>query len=288
MNCTCGKPAVIDTRCGEHFSKEFEEKVKNTILDYQLIRPGEKIAVAVSGGKDSLTVLTLLKKWYGEVTAIAIDEGIVGYREHTLKDVVRVCQQHSIPLIIRSYKELTGMTLDEMLAKKKMHPCTVCGTLRRHMLNVASKEFDVLATGHNADDEAQAVLMNLLRGNTELFARLGPVSGVGAKGFTRRVKPLYFCTEKEVMTYAFLHGLTSTFTECPNVHESYRHLVRDELNRYAQSHPNVRATILRNFLAAKQTIPQQQIVLGRCASCGEPSSNEQCRACTYIATIAKA
>jgi uncharacterized protein (TIGR00269 family) len=287
MKC-CDRPAVIDNRCADHFSEEFEEKVRKTIQDYELIIPGERIAVAVSGGKDSLTVLTLLKKWFNDVTAIAIDEGIAGYREHTLKDVERVCAEWHIPLIIKSYKELTGMTLDEMLAKKKMHPCTVCGTLRRHLLNVASKDFDVLATGHNADDEAQAVLMNLLRGNTELFARLGPISGAGAKGFTKRVKPLYFCTEKEVMTYAFLHKLASSFTECPNVNESYRHLVRDELNRYAQSHPGVRQRILANFLMAKQLIPKQQIMLGKCDSCGEPSSNARCRACTYIATMAKA
>jgi uncharacterized protein (TIGR00269 family) len=288
MLCACGEPAVIDGRCKGHFSAHFEQKVRSTIADNDLIRKDDRVAVAVSGGKDSLTVLTLLKRWHGNVTAIAIDEGIAGYREHTLKDAVRVCEQQGIPLLIRSYKELTGMTLDEMMAKKRFHPCTVCGTLRRHLLNVASKEFDVLATGHNADDEAQAILMNILRGNTEIFPRLGPSSGAGAKGFTRRVKPLYFCTEKEVMTYAFLHGLASEFTECPNIEESYRHLIRDELNRYAQSHAGTRERILRNFLIAKRAFPQQEVALGRCGKCGEPSSNPECRACKYIAMMAKA
>lgn len=288
MNCACGKPAVLHDACSEHFTMAFEAKVRRTIREHSLIRPGDRIAVAVSGGKDSLTVLTLLKAWHDDVTAIAIDEGIAGYREHTLKDAERVCGELGIPLIIKSYKELMGMTLDEMLAKKKMHPCTVCGTLRRHLLNVASKDFDVLATGHNADDEAQAIIMNLLRGNTELFPRLGPATGAGGQGFTRRVKPLYFCTEKEVMTYAFLHNLTSGFTECPNIEESYRHLIRDELNRYAQAHPGVRDRILKMFLLAKRSFPQQHIILGKCASCGEPSSNGTCRACMYVAAVAKA
>lgn len=287
MHCTCGKPAVIDTRCAEHFTAEFEQKVRDTIENYELIRPNEKIAVAVSGGKDSLTVMTLLQRWYGNVTAIAIDEGIAGYREHTLKDVVRVCEAQHIPFIIKSYKELTGLTLDEMLAKKRLHPCTVCGTLRRHLLNVASKDFTVLATGHNADDEAQAIVMNILRGNTEIFPRLGPVAGAGVRGFTRRIKPLYFCTEKEVMTYAFLHGLVSEFTECPNVGESYRHMIRDELNRYAQDHPNVRTRILQRFLLAKQAFPKREVLLQKCETCGEPSSNSPCRACAYVAMMAK-
>lgn len=287
MQCSCGQAAVFGqpALCKTHFIEYFEQKVRSAIDEYGLINQDERIAVAVSGGKDSLTVLTLLNKWFGNVTAIAIDEGIAGYREHTLEDARKVCAQHDIPLVIKSYKELTGSTLDEMLAKRKMHPCTICGTLRRHLLLIASKDFDVLATGHNADDESQAVLMNIIKGNTEIFPRIGPVSGHGAKGFTRRVKPLYFCTEKEVMTYAFIKGLVSGFTECPNIDESYRHLIRDELNSYAQSHPGVKERLLKRFLIAKQAYPQTEIQLQRCTNCGEPTNAEICKACKYIAIV---
>ena len=269
-------------RCKAHFIEEFERTVRNTIDEYGLIAPGERIAVAVSGGKDSLVVLTLVKRWFSDVTAVAIDEGIAGYREHTLIDARRVCEAIGVPLVIRSYKDLCGMTLDEILHKKSLNPCTVCGTLRRHLLSVASKEFDVLVTGHNADDEAQAVLMNIIKGNTEMFPRLGPTSGAGAQGFTRRVKPLYFCTEKEVMTYAFLQGLLDTFVECPNIGESYRHLIRDELNEYARTHPGIKERILRRFLIAKQAYPRSTVLLARCDGCGEPSSGARCKACTYL------
>ena len=305
MQCdSCPEAAVISLPqlCKEHFIAHFEEKVRSTIEGYGLIAPGMRIAVAVSGGKDSLTVLTLLNRWYGNVTAIAIDEGIAGYREHTLEDARRVCAEQEISLIIRSYKDFAGMTLDEMLAKRQMHPCTLCGALRRHLLLIASKGFDVLATGHNADDEAQAVLMNIIRGNTEVFPRGGPVTGSGGQGFVRRVKPLYFCSEKEVMTYAFLKGLVGSgrgetsqeegalvlprFTECPNIDESYRHLVRDELNRYAQSRPGVKERLLHRFLVAKKAYPAKEMVLAACSSCGEPSSGERCKACTYLATLA--
>ena len=290
MKCLyCEEQAVIQpARCKEHFIEYFEQKVKTTIVEYELIKSNQRIAVAVSGGKDSLTVLTLIKRWFDDVTAIAIDEGIAGYREHTLKDVHKICERLNVPLVIRSYKDLTGMTLDEMMAKRKFHPCTVCGTLRRHLLSVASKDFDVLVTGHNADDEAQAVLMNIIKGNTEIFPRLGPTTGGGAQGFTRRVKPLYFCTEKEVMTYSFLTGLLDTFVECPNIDESYRHLIRDELNSYAQLHNGVKERILKRFLTAKQAFERTNTTLVRCEDCGEPSSKPICKACTYIQELAKA
>jgi uncharacterized protein (TIGR00269 family) len=285
MECvTCGKHAIIDqpARCREHFIADFEARVKRTIDEHGLIPPGSRIAVAVSGGKDSLTVLTLLRKWYGNVTAIVIDEGIAGYRERTLADARRVCAQLGVPLVIKSFKELTGMTLDEMLKRRRFNPCAVCGALRRHLLNVAAKEFDVLATGHNADDEAQAVLMNLIKGNTEVFPRLGPVSGNGRRGFTRRVKPLYFCTEREVVAYAYLNGLLDTFVECPNTEESYRGMIRDELNRYAQSRPGAKRRLLERFLTAKATFPGNDLLLSACGRCGEPASASPCRACSYI------
>jgi tRNA-5-methyluridine54 2-sulfurtransferase len=283
MQCAyCDRKAVLDQRCKEHFIEYFEDKVRKTMAEHNLVAPGDRIAVAVSGGKDSLTVLTLLHKWFGHVTAIAVDEGIAGYRDKTLEDARRVCEEHKIPLVIKSYEELTGMTLDTMLEKRKFHPCTVCGTLRRHLLQIASRDCDVLATGHNADDEAQAVLMNIIKGNTELFARLGPSSGNGAHGFTRRIKPLYFCTEKEVMAYAFIAGLVTDFTECPNIDESYRHLLRDELNRYAQRHPGVRQRLLLRFLEAKQAFSERNQELQQCASCMQPSSKPVCSACGYI------
>jgi uncharacterized protein (TIGR00269 family) len=284
MNCSCGNHAVFESLCREHFLLQFEEKVWDTIREYGLIGEQDRIAVAVSGGKDSMTILTLLHKRFS-VTALAVDEGIAGYRDKTLEDVRQICKERNIPLVIKSYKELVGFTLDEMMAKRKFHPCTVCGTFRRHLLNIMAKNFDVLATGHNADDEAQAVLMNVIKGNTELFSRLGPISGNGAKGFTRRVKPLYFCTEKEIMTYAYLNGLVREFSECPNVHESYRHLIRDLLNDYSVKHKGVKLQVLKNFLAYKKHIPVLDTQLAACERCGEPASGNICKTCQYIGMI---
>jgi len=288
VNChTCRESAIIlqPPRCKHHFIEDFEQRVKDTIERFDLIKPGQKIAVAASGGKDSLTVLHLLKKWYGDVTAIVVDEGIAGYREHTIRDLEIACQQRNIPIIRTSYEALTGFTLDQILKKHNLHPCTICGAFRRHLIAVASKPFDVLATGHNADDEAQTILMNLLRGNTDIFPRNGPKSGTGIRAFTQRVKPLYFVTEKEVMTYAFLNGFVTKFTECPNAQQGYRYLIRDVLNAYARDHPEVKEHILNQFLTIKEAFHKEPSALLVCTVCGEPSAQPTCKACAFVQLV---
>jgi uncharacterized protein (TIGR00269 family) len=249
MRCSsCDKSAIINSpaRCKEHFVAEFERRVFDTIGEHRLIKPTDRVAVAVSGGKDSLTVLHLLSQAY-DVTAIAVDEGIAGYREKTLGDARRFCVERNIPLRILSFKETYGDTIDELSPERS---CSICGVRRRDLLNRGATGFDVLATGHNADDECQAVLMNLLRGHTALFGRIGP-STPGVMGMVRRVKPLYFCTEKEVATYAHLHGFIGEFTECPNADRSYRQLIKESLNEYARAHPGVKRRLLDGFLKAK-------------------------------------
>ncbi|MBR9700602.1 TIGR00269 family protein [Candidatus Woesearchaeota archaeon] len=285
MKCDCGEYTVIDNRCKHHFVADFETKVRKTIEDNNLIKSGEKIAVACSGGKDSLTVLTILKKLYGEVTAVAIDEGIADYREHTLVDLKKVCDEQKIPLIIKSFKDFSGHTLDQALKKKDFHPCGLCGAFRKHLLLLATKDFDVVATGHNMDDEAQSVLMNLCKGNTEVLWRTGPVSGAGAKGFVKRVKPLYFCTEKEVMTYAYLNGLTTKFTECPNIHGAYRDILRNALNDYEKDHRGAKRQIVDKFLKMKGKKNFEKTDINSCNNCGEPCSQDICKACQYLEAL---
>ena len=225
MSCgKCDSRAVIALQhggfCKKHFINYFEDKVFKTINRFQLLGRNEKICVAASGGKDSLTVLYLTKKYLeknglptNNLFALAIDEGIDNYREKTLIDLKKFCLGHSIPLQVVSFQEELGKTLDYAYplinrdANKK--PCNVCGVWRRYLLNRYARKLgaDKLVTGHNLDDEAQAIVMNLFKANTKLAARLGPISGIEENVlFTQRVKPLYLCAEKEVRLYALLKG----------------------------------------------------------------------------------
>src|SRR3989344_3215836 len=215
--------------CKSCYIKYFESKVKKTITEYKLIEKNDHIVVACSGGKDSTTLLYLLKKITKnrkdiKITALAIDEGIHDYRDKSLEFLKNFCKENEIELKIFSYKEEFGKALDEILKTYKGIPCSICGVMRRYLLNKKSKELGAtkLATGHNMDDEAQSIIMNFFRNNVEVSARMGPFTGVRRHPkFIPRIKPLYMLTEKEVTSYAFLKGFMDKFNECPNSQQAY-------------------------------------------------------------------
>jgi uncharacterized protein (TIGR00269 family) len=288
----CKENAVINTTkpyCKKHFITYFENKVKSTIKKYKLIKKGDKIVIASSGGKDSTTILYLLNKWFGNVTALAVDEGIPGYRNLTIDDLRKFCKKNNIPLKVVSYKKAFGFSLNQALSKTDKIPCNLCGTLRRKLLNTNARGFDKVATGHNLDDEAQSVMMNFMKGNFELAARIGPLTGiVKDEKFVPRVKPLYFCSEKEVATYTFLKNFGIRFTECPHSWKSYRSSVRDFINDLEQIQPGAKHNILVNFLKVLPKLKKKyskNAEIKHCISCAEPSSREICNACSYVKTL---
>ncbi len=264
MNC-CNEKPVIELTAGErlcknHFTKYFESKVFKTIRQFDLIGKKENLGVALSGGKDSLTVLHILNKLSKQnpkikLKAIAIDEGIHGYREKTLIKAKKFCEENKIILHIFSYKGEFGLTLDEMLKILDVKPCTICGIFRRYLLNKKSKELKLTKVGLVQD-----------------------------KKFVQRIKPLYLCTEKEVTTYAFTNGLLDEFNECQNVSQSYRAKVRDMLNEFEQKFPGTKYSIVNSFLQIlpllKQKFKDGSIKV--CAKCNEPSANDVCNACLYL------
>ncbi|MEM2979774.1 MAG: TIGR00269 family protein [Thermoproteota archaeon] len=279
--------------CRKHFRKYFETKVISTINRYGLIKYGEKVLVACSGGKDSTTLLSflwkLMKNKRENLAAIAVDEGITGYRDVKLKGLVKFCGENKISLYTYSFKEDYGFTLDEAVKISRenglnIKPCYVCGVLRRNLINIKARKlgFSKVATGHNLDDESQTILMNYLRGNPVLLARLGPKSGViEDEGFVQRVKPFYFCTEKEDTIYAILSDIEVDFVECPYHVENYRLEVRDFLNRLDSIVPGVKHGLVNNFLRLLPLLRREYAAqrIGRCKICGNPSAGEVCRAC---------
>ncbi|NQV08317.1 TIGR00269 family protein [Candidatus Woesearchaeota archaeon] len=286
MKCSkCSDKAVFQNPnlCKKHFIAYFENKVKNTIKKYKLLTKKDKIVVACSGGKDSISVLYLVKKFVKDPVAIAIDEGIKGYRSKTLEDLKEFCKQNKIKLKIYSYEDYFGASLDKMKKLTHLIPCTICGTFRRYMLNKYSKEYTKIVTGHNLDDEAQSIFMNLLKNNLEISARLGPETGlIKDKRFTPRVKPLYFCTEKETIAYSLLMGFPVTYTECPYSSLSHRMFIRDSLNSYENKRPGFKQTLIDGFI---KTLPKlkkhfkTKVTTNSCEECGGVSDNKICMTC---------
>jgi len=279
--------------CKTCYIKYFEQKIKNTISKYKLVDKGDHLGVACSGGKDSTVVLYMINKIFGhrpdiKITALAIDEGIKGYRSLYLQELKQFCKENKINLKIFSFKDEFGLSLDEILKKNKVKPCSACGVLRRYLLNKKSQElgFTKLVTGHNLDDEAQSVLMNQFRNNPNVSARMGPFIGIiRDKKFIPRIKPLYLVTEKEVKAYSLLKGFVKATEECPYSTDSYRGDIRDMLNEFEWKYPGTKHSIILSFL---EILPNLKIKykdgprLSYCEKCGEPSSSKSCNTCKAI------
>lgn len=292
----CDRNPVIEVSgnrfCRRHFIHYFERRVLKTIRDHGLIRKGERIGVACSGGKDSMSLLHILNKIsrdgkFFRLTAIGVDEGIAGYRKGTLKNLRNFCRREKIPLEIYSFKKEFGLTLDEIVKKTREKPCSICGVLRRSVLNQRARGLglDRLAVAHNMDDEIQSILMNQFRRNIRALARLGPAPGiVKSKKFVKRVKPLYFMREKESASYAFLKGFLDGCSECPNARGSFRISLRNFINQVETRHPGSKQGITNSFLEMLPALRHAYKGMGleACRKCGEPCSQRECRACRIL------
>lgn len=275
MTCQkCSQTAIINnpSLCQDHVSEFVEETLAQTITKYHLFNQQDKICVALSGGKDSLTLAHILHKLGYNISGLAIDEGIADYRDHTLATLKKFCKERNIPLEISSFAQDIGKPLDDMV--KGRHPCSVCGVFRRYLLNKHARQFDVIATGHNLDDEAQVVLMNLIKANKDLYRT--HVRTPQAQGFVPRVKPLMFVPEKLVRAYTLIQGFDAGFDECPYVQQSLRAQVRDTLNEYESNNPGMKEQLVKAALAIAT---EQKNSLKKCERCGEPSPHSICRSC---------
>jgi len=278
--------------CKSCFIKYFEQKTKKTISKYKLVDKKDHIGVACSGGKDSTAVLYLIHKIFGKrpdikITAIAVDEGIKGYRPEHLKYLKKFCKELKVNLKIVSFKEEFGKSLDQII-KKGMYPCSICGVLRRSLLNRYSLKLKCtkLVTGHNLDDEAQSILMNQLKNNVKVSARLGPLTGVVKDNkFVPRIKPFYLLTEKEVKAYSFLMGYKEDLGECPYADIAFRNDVRSMLNEFENKHEGTKHSVVLSFLEVLPLLKNKYRKgpsINYCSRCKEPCSKESCKVCDLV------
>ena len=297
----CNRPAVTHIRhankhlCAKHFIEYFEKKVKYAINKYKMIESGDRIAIALSGGKDSVTLTYVLNKLLKkrrdvELFAITVDEGIEGYRPPTVKIARKVTSELGIEHIVVSFKEYFGMTLDEMVQLGEKKPCTYCGVFRKYLLNKTARELGAtkLATGHNLDDEVQTILLNFLQSDIERLARLIPQRV--QEGLVMRIKPFREVYERDVVVYGLLHQLPMDMNECPYSHFPVRAIVRDFIYEFENKYPGRKYSIMRSFEALIPCLKQMypQIKLNKCERCGEPTPKRVCQACVLLEELRRA
>jgi len=301
----CGKKAVISlpygphSFCREHFLCFFEKRVRRTIRENKLVEGREKIVVGYSGGKDSAVTLFLLNKVFGKsnkIEALLIDEGIPKYRDRALAIAEKNCKKWKIPFKRVSFEKEFGFSMVDVMRKtgaKKVlgSTCAFCGVLRRQVLNRHAKKMNAgkIATGHNLDDEAQSILMNVFEADLARLWRLGPKSAA-SKGMVPRIKPLYLSLEKEVIAFAKMSGIEFFEQQCcPFKWQAKRNDFRQMLEDFEAKYPGTLFSVARFFEQTKELVGK--IVEGKkivvCSKCGEPTSSQVCSACKMVERIGR-
>lgn len=291
-------PYSEENLCRKHFVESFERRVRRTVREFKLVRKGDRIGVAVSGGKDSLAMLHILKgicdSMRVELVALSVDEGIEGYREGTLKVARENCRKLGVEHRIHSFKREIGLTVDEIAKRKdRMRTCSYCGVFRRWILNKAAREMKLnkLAVGHNLDDAAQTILMNFLRNEPFRLARFGPKGGVVEHElFVDRIKPLIRIPERESAVYSIIKGIGVKFGRCPYAHEAFRDNVRNFLNELEEEFPGTKFRVFNSFMSVKDALEGKFNSNERptgCKECGELSSQEVCMRCQMLKELGR-
>lgn len=300
MQCSkCGNPKVIYKReqsgqilCKDCFIESIEKKVIQTVKKEKLLDKGDKVLVALSGGKDSVTTLQILDSFRQrniiDICAVTVDEGIANYRQEGVDIAKRHAERLGIEHKVVSLKEEYGITLDEIMQRPNHKgSCTYCGVFRRTIINKAAREMGAtkIATGHNLDDEVQAIMMNYLEGNTDNLTKLGAKTESKAEEFTVKIKPLREIPEREIGLYVVAKELEVHFDSCPYAMQSFRGEVSEVLNQLTEKHPTIKFSTLRGYDKIKNVLKpemQKDYAHGRCKRCGEPAANELCKACSFL------
>lgn len=291
------RPYSGEKLCRKCFGKSIENKVRGTIAKYNMLEYDDRIAVAVSGGKDSLSLLHVFAKIErnfpkASLVAVSVDEGIRGYRDKALEMAAERCKELGIEHHTVSFKELYGYTQDEIVARRRreekteLTPCAYCGVLRRKALNIAAREMkaDKVATAHTLDDETQTILLNILHGDPLRIAREKPLTDDVHRKLVQRMKPFCETPEKETALYAYIKRIRFQDMPCPYASEAMRNDIRLFLNRMEHKHAGTKFTVFKSIKKVRPTIGKltRREELAECVKCGEPTTREICKACEML------
>lgn len=275
----------------KEFNKYIQYNVRKTVKDYKLLEINEKIAIALSGGKDSILTLHMLNDLKDEynldLVAITIDEGISGYRNEGVEVARNNAIELGINLIEKSFFGEFNFKLDNIFSFYKS-ACIPCGVFRRYLLNKTAYESGAvkIATGHNLDDEIQSFLMTFARADFKRFPKFGPKLDTIHPKLIPRIKPLWNVPEKDVGTWAVLNNIDVHFAECPYSNMSARSKIKEFLNKMESNRKGTKMNILKSFDKTLQ-LEKKPIKLYECEKCGEPSSINLCKTCEMLEDINK-
>ncbi|MBI5347348.1 MAG: TIGR00269 family protein [Candidatus Aenigmarchaeota archaeon] len=293
MKCRCGSKAVYERKtegsfyCDDCLARQVEKRFQKTISENKLVKAGDTIAVALSGGKDSSALLYMLnnsKNPKTEIFAISIDEGIRG-RGICLEKASCLTKKLGIRHFIFSFEEELGITIDSIKDRKT---CTYCGVFKRNLINKKARELGAnkIAVGHNLNDEAQSILLNFLRGDCNHFQRLG-ADPVKDKKFVHRIKPLRDIPEAEIVLYARIKKIPHINRRCIYSYDNQRRDILNMLDSLEKKYPGTIFQIVKFYDRIKPLVSKSdKVSIGYCDRCGEPGG-KLCKSCQLLTELKK-
>lgn len=263
-------------------------QVERAIKQFDMLEPGQTVAVAVSGGKDSLALWDVLHELGYETKAVHLVLDLPDFGPQSLEACQAMAHRLGQELHISDVKELSGLSMDELWRGSHREYCSVCGTMKRYYLNRLCHDLgcEVLATGHNLDDEAGRLLGNLIRRNERHLLRQWPVlEGMSADvgpGLSKKIKPLCRLSVDELKIYAKIRDLPVAHGSCPRNRGATLLYYQEAMDFLDQNMPGTKRNMYFGFLDEKGGPPPSPDPVGRCQVCAAPSHAEVCIACRLI------
>ncbi len=307
-------PSTKKVFCKSHFIDHVKYRVKKTLDSHNLIDfsdPNEKILIALSGGKDSQVLLSILadyQKKYPIFEGLFIDVGVSAddFSNRSQNYIEDLCHNYDIPLNILRVKENVGFSMDHIhqLGKRWQRPgysqkrkksskfrgeCAYCGLIKRYYINyyAVKNNFTKVATGHNLTDEVTQLMSNFFNGDIELMSRSGPITTSNVKGLVPRIKPLYYTYESEIILYSYYENIPHAIGKCPYSTGSTTNNLKRSILEIEEFRVGNMFRLLRRYNAELKTILYKKIPIEKmqenvCKQCGMPTYLDHCAFCKTV------
>jgi uncharacterized protein (TIGR00269 family) len=289
----CRRPANVEVRrhrsafCAGCYPGWFRTQVQRAIDDDRMFTGEDRVLVAVSGGKDSLALWNTLLRLGYRADGMYIRLGIAEYSRRSQAKCEAFAEREGVTLHQVDLQEDHGFTVPMLRHEREGKPCAACGTVKRYHFNrlAADLGYEVVATGHNLDDEAATLFGNVLHWQTDFLGRQGPVLESTHPRLVRKVKPLYRLSEREAAAYCVIERIDYILEECPMAKGAKSLLYKDALNALEEAQPGAKQRFLMGYLKQGRTalgVGEAPVVLRECARCGSPTTAEVCAYCRLV------
>ncbi len=300
MKCrVCGQTASIALRshktafCDTHFLIFFEKRVETTIRRYNLIKAGDRPVVAVSGGKDSLSLWVFLHRMGIAADGIYVDLGIGDYSRTSLEKIKAVADTIGRKVYIFHVPDIFHTDIADVAKVLRRAPCSACGMIKRYVMNriCVEKGYNLLLTGHNLDDEAAALFGNVLYWKKEYLWKKDISLDEDEGHLSAKAKPFFLCSEREVAAYAIVSGIDYIYEECPFSKGAKTLMYKNILGSIEEASPGTKLMFIKGYLKELKEMKQRpgpddfrkdSAGKGYCEICGYPSGGGMCGYCRTL------